>query len=186
MPNRRRRPEALPGRFVRLARLAVVVVVAIRNPAPASPGSSFGFPRAGDLPGRPESDCGLGRRFILLPAALALPITNVLIWRCGGVDSILGHPGGMIAVLAADSPVVRWASTPRSAAQRRCALTLAVVHCPTGGRDRLGFLEQRYVAPSHEPANMRHPCVEQSLRHWSIAGASKRSQARLMGIRQRF
>ena len=112
----------------------------------------------------------LRRRFILLPAALALPITYVLL-RARGVDSILDTPAVMITVLLLSPAIFLGVYARERGTAPMPLLTLAVVLALPVAVIGYGFVEQRFVGAEHESRIIDDPSLNKVFGIGSIGGS---------------
>ena len=151
--------------------LAWLVVWSIdaRNPIPAFAGFVLGFVVVVIFPHERIAFGHLGRRLILLPAALALPITYVVL-RLRGVDSILDTPAVLILVLLLTPLVIVVVHTRERGTAPIPLLTLALMLGLPVAVIGYGFVEQRSLGPEHKPLIVDDPSLNKIFGIGSIGG----------------
>lgn len=168
--------ERPPGSSASLASfmliLAWLVVWSIdaRHPIPAFAGFVLGFVVLVIFPHERIAFGHLGRRLILMPAALALPVTYVLL-RARGVDSILDTPIVLMLVLLLTPLVLVLVHTRERGTTPIPLLTLALMLALPVAVIGYGFVEQRYVDAEHEPRIIDAPSLNKVAGIGSIGGS---------------
>ena len=155
--------------FVLILAWLVVWSIDVRNPIPAFAGFVLGFVVLVIFPQERIAFGHLGRRLILLPAALALPITYVVL-RLRGVDSILDTPAVLILVLLLTPLVLVVVHTRERGTAPIPFLTLALMLALPVAVIGYGFVEQRFVGAEHEPLIVEDPSVNKIFGIGSIGG----------------
>lgn len=155
--------------FVLILAWLVVWSIDVRNPIPAFAGFVFGFVVVVIFPQERIAFEHLGRRLILAPAALALPITYVVL-RMLGVDSILDTPAVLILVLLLTPVVLVLVHTRERGTAPLPLLTLALALALPAAVIGYGFVEQRFVGAEHEPQIIDDPSVNKVFGIGSIGG----------------
>ncbi|MCY3896323.1 MAG: hypothetical protein OXG17_07630 [Chloroflexi bacterium] len=155
--------------FVLILAWLVVWSIDVRNPIPAFAGFVLGFVVLVIFPHERIAFAHLGRRLILLPAALALPITYVVL-RVRGVDSVLDTPIVLILVLLLTPLVLAVVHTRERGTAPIPLLTLALMLALPVAVIGYGFVEQRFVGPEHEPLIIENPSVNKVFGIGSIGG----------------
>ncbi|MYD95488.1 MAG: discoidin domain-containing protein [Chloroflexi bacterium] len=167
--------ERPPGSSAPLASfmliLAWLVVWSIdaRSPIPAFAGFVLAFVVVVIFPQERIAFEHLGRRLILLPAALALPITYVVL-RLRGVDSILDAPAVLILVLLLTPLALVVVHTRERGTAPIPLLTLVLMLGLPVAVIGYGFVEQRFVGAEHEPLIIEEPSVNKVFGIGSIGG----------------
>ena len=156
--------------FVLILAWLVVWSIDVRNPIPAFAGFVLAFVVVVILPHEHIAFEVLGRRLILLPAALALPATYVLL-RARGVDSILDTPIVLILVLLLTPLVLVLVHTRERGTAPIPLLTLALMLALPVAVIGYGFVEQRFVGAEHEPRIIDDPSVNKVFGFLSIGGS---------------
>ena len=165
-----------PGSSASLASFVLILVwlviwsIDVRNPIPAFAGFVLAFVVVVILPHEHIAFEVLGRRLILLPAALALPATYVLL-RARGVDSILDTPIVLILVLLLTPLVLVLVHTRERGTVPIPLLTLALMLALPVAVIGYGFVEQRFVGAEHEPRVIDDPSVNKVFGFLSIGGS---------------
>ena len=167
------RDSAPLASFVLILAWLVVWSIDVRNPAPAFAGVVFTFVVLVILPLERVPFAVLGRRFVLLPAALALPITYVLL-QARGVDSILDTPVVLVLVLLLTPAVLAIVHTSERGTAPIPLLTMALTLALPAAVIGYGFVEQRFIGSEYKPQIIDNPSLEQGLRHW-VDGRDHRS-----------
>ncbi|MCY3959996.1 MAG: hypothetical protein OXG65_17125 [Chloroflexi bacterium] len=155
--------------FVLILAWLVVWSIDVRNPIPAFAGFVLGFVILVIFPHERIAFGHLGRRLILLPAALALPTTYVLL-RARGVDSILDTPAVLILVLLLTPLVLVVVHTRERGTAPIPFLTLALMLALPVAVIGYGFVEQRFVGAEHEPLIIENPSVNKIFGFGSMGG----------------
>lgn len=164
-----------PGSAAPLASLALILTwlvvwsIDVRNPIPGFAGFVLGFVVVVILPHERIAFGILGHRLILLPAALALPITYVLL-RARGVDSILDTPIVLILVLLLTPLVLVMVQTRERGTAPIPLLTLALMLALPAAVIGYGFVEQRSVGAELEPRIVDDPTLNKIFGIGSIGG----------------
>lgn len=167
--------ERPPGSSAALAScvllLAWLVVwsIDVRNPIPAFAGFVLGFVVVVIFPHERIAFEHLGRRLILLPAALALPITYVVL-RLRGVDSILDTPAVLVLVLVLTPMALVLVHTRERGSAPIPLLTLGLMLALPVVVIGYGFVEQRYVGAEHEPRIIDDPSLNKVFGIGSMGG----------------
>ena len=165
-----------PGDSAPLASLALILAwlvvwsIDVRNPAPAFAGAVFSFVVLVIFPLERIPIGLLGRRFILVPVAVALPITYVLL-RAHGVDSILDTPVVLVLVLLLTPAVLAIVHTRERGSAPTPLLTLALTLALPAAVIGYGFVEQRLVGSEYEPRIIDDPSVKKVFGFQSIGGS---------------
>ena len=151
--------------------LAWLVVWSIdaRSPIPAFAGFVLGFAVLVVFPHERIAFSHLGRRLILLPAALALPITYVVL-QVRGVESILDSPVVLMLVLLLTPLVLVVVHTRERDTAPLPLLTLALMLALPVAVIGYGFVEQRFVGAEHEPQIIEDPSVNKIFGFGSMGG----------------
>ena len=144
--------------FMLILAWLVVWSIDVRNPIPAFAGFVLGFVVVVIFPHERIAFGHLGRRLILLPATLALPITYVVL-RLRGVDSILDTPIVLMLVLLLTPLVLVLVHTRERGTAPIPLLTLALMLALPAAVIGYGFVEQRYVGAEHEPRIIGDPSL---------------------------
>ena len=155
--------------FILILAWLVVWSIDARNPIPAFAGFVLGFLVLVVFPHERIAFTHLGRRMILLPAALALPATYVLL-RARGVDSILDTPVVLILVLLLTPLVLALVHTRERGTAPIPLLTLALMLALPAAVIGYGFVEQRFVGAEHEPLIIEDPSISKIFGIGSIGG----------------
>ena len=155
--------------FVLILAWLVVWSIDVRNPIPAFAGFVLGFVVLVIFPHERIAFAHLGRRLILLPAALALPVTYVLL-RARGVDSILDTPIVLILVLLLTPLVLVLVHTRERGTAPIPLLTLALMLALPAAVIGYGFVEQRFVGAEHEPLIIEDPSASKIFGIGSLGG----------------
>ena len=145
--------------FVLALTWLVVWSIDIRNPAPAFAGFVLAFLVLVIFPIERISFAVLGRPFILIPAALALPITYVVL-RAYGVDSILDTPVVLTVVLLLSPAILLSVHRRERGTAPIPLLTLALTLALPAAVIGYGFVEQRFVGAEHEPRIIDDPSLD--------------------------
>ena len=156
--------------FVLILAWLVVWSIDVRNPIPAFAGFVLAFVVVVVLPHEHIAFEVLGRRLILLSAALALPATYVLL-RARGVDSILDMPIVLILVLLLTPLVLVLVHTRERGTAPIPLLTLALMLALPVAVIGYGMVEQRFVGAEHEPRIIDDPSVNKVFGFLSIGGS---------------
>ncbi len=168
--------ERPPGNSAPLASLVLILAwlgvwsIDVRNPIPAFAGFVLGFVVLVIFPHERIAFAHLGRRLILLPAALALPVTYVLL-RARGVDSILDTPIVLMLVLLLTPLVLVLVHTRERGTAPIPLLTLALMLALPVAVIGYGIVEQRYVGAEHEPRIIDDPSLHRVFGIGSIGGS---------------
>ena len=155
--------------FVLILAWLVVWSIDVRNPIPAFAGFVLGFVILVIFPQERIAFEHLGRRPILLPAALALPLTYVVL-RARGVDSILDTPIVLILVLLLTPLVLVLVQTRERGTAPIPLLTLVVTLALPASVIGYGLVEQRFVGAEHEPQIIDDPTLNKVFGFGSIGG----------------
>lgn len=155
--------------FVLILAWLVVWSIDVRNPIPAFAGFVLAFIVAVILPHESIAFDMLGRRFILLPAALALPATYVLL-RARGVDSILDTPIVLGLVLLLTPLVLVLVHTRERGTAPIPLLTLLLMLALPASVIGYGLVEQRFAGAGHEPLIIENPSLNKIFGIGSIGG----------------
>ncbi|MDE2869188.1 MAG: hypothetical protein OXR64_11930 [Chloroflexota bacterium] len=155
--------------FVLILAWLVVWSIDVRNPIPAFAGFVLGFVVLVIFPHERIAFAHLGRRLILLPAALALPVTYVLL-RSRGVDSILDTPIVLILVLLLTPLALVVVHTRERGTAPIPLLTLVLMLALPVAVIGYGFVEQRFVGAEHEPRIIDDPSMNKVFGIGSIGG----------------
>lgn len=155
--------------FVLILAWLVVWSIDVRNPIPAFAGFVLGFLVVVIFPQERIAFEHLGRRLILVPAALSLPITYVVL-RVRGVDSILDTPIVLILVLLLTPLVLAVVHTRERGTAPIPLLTLALMLALPAAVIGYGFVEQRFVGAEHEPRIVDDPSLNKVFGIGSIGG----------------
>lgn len=158
--------------FVLILAWLVVWSIDVRSPAPAFAGFVFAFVVLVIFPLERIPFGLLGRRFILLPATLALPSTYVLL-RARGVDSILDTPVVLVLALLLTPLVLVLVHTRERGTAPIPLLTLALTLALPVAVIGYGFVEQRFVGAQHEPRIIDNPSVNKVFGIGSIGGSTE-------------
>lgn len=167
--------ERPPGSSTPLASfmliLAWLVVWSIdaRSPIPAFAGFVLAFVVVVIFPQERIAFEHLGRRLILLPAALALPITYFVL-RLRGVDSILDAPAVLILVLLLTPLALVVVHTRERGTAPIPLLTLALMLALPVAVIGYGFVERQFVSAEHEPLIIEDPSLNKIFGIGSIGG----------------
>ncbi len=156
--------------FALLLSWLVVWSIDVRSPIPAFAGFVLGFVVVVILPHERIGFGLLGHRLILLPAALALPITYVLL-RARGVDSILDTPVVLILVLLLTPLVLVLVQTRERGTAPIPLLTLALMLALPAAVIGYEFVEQRLVGAEHEPQIIDDPSLNKVFGIGSVGGS---------------
>ena len=155
--------------FLLILAWLVVWSIDVRNPIPAFAGFVLGFAVLVVFPHERIAFAHLGRRLILVPAALSLPITYVVL-RMRGVDSILDTPAVLILVLLLTPLVLVLVHTRERGTAPIPLLTLALMLALPGAVIGYGFVEQRFVGAEYEPLIIDDPSVNKIFGIGSMGG----------------
>ncbi len=155
--------------FLLILAWLVVWSIDVRNPIPAFAGFVLGFAVLVVFPHERIAFEHLGRRLILLPAALSLPITYVVL-RVRGVDSILDSPVVLMLVLLLTPLVLVLVHTRERDTAPLPLLTLALMLALPVAVIGYGFVEQRFVGAEHEPLVIDDPSVNKIFGFGSMGG----------------
>lgn len=155
--------------FVLILAWLIVWSIDVRNPIPAFAGFVLGFVVVVIFPQERIAFEHLGRRPILLPAALALPLTYVVL-RARGVDSILDTPIVLMLVLLLTPLVLVLVQTRERGTAPIPLLTLALMLALPAAVIGYGFVEQRFVGAEHEPQIIEDPTLNKVFGFGSIGG----------------
>lgn len=167
--------ERPPGSSAALASCVLILAwlvvwsIDVRNPIPAFAGFVLGFVVVVIFPHERIAFEHLGRRLILAPAALALPITYVVL-RMLGVDSILDTPAVLILVLVLTPVVLVLVHTRERGTAPIPLLTLALMLALPVAVIGYGIVEQRFVGAEHEPRIIDDPTLNKVFGIGSIGG----------------
>lgn len=156
--------------FVLILAWLVVWSIDARNPIPGFAGFVLAFVVLVIFPHERIAFDLLGRRFILLPAALALPITYVLL-KARGVDSILDTPIVLILILLLTPLVLVLVQTRERETAPIPLLTLALMLALPAAVIGYGFVDQRFVGSEHEPQIIDDPSLNRVFGIGSIGGS---------------
>jgi len=155
--------------FMLILAWLVVWAIDVRNPIPAFAGFVLGFVVVVIFPHERIAFGHLGRRIILLPAALALPITYVVL-RMLGVDSILDSPAVLMLVLLLTPLVLVVVHSRERGTAPIPLLTLALMLALPAAVIGYGFVEQRFVGAEHEPLIINDPSLNKIFGIGAIGG----------------
>lgn len=155
--------------FVLILAWLVVWSIDVRNPIPAFAGFVLGFVVVVIFPQERIAFEHLGRRLILLPAALALPLTYVVL-RARGVDSILDTPIVLMLVLLLTPLVLVLVHARERGTAPIPMLTLALLLALPVAVIGYGFAEQRFVGAEHEPRIVDDPSANKIFGIGSVGG----------------
>ena len=167
--------EGPPGSSAAIASFALIMAwlvvwsIDVRNPIPAFAGFVLGFAVLVIFPHERLAFEHLGRRLILLPAALALPATYVVL-RARGVDSILDTPIVLIAVLLLTPLVLVLVHTRERGTAPIPLLTLVLMLALPMAVIGYGFVERRFVSAEHEPRIINDPSLNKVFGIGSMGG----------------
>ena len=155
--------------FVLILAWLVVWSIDVRNPGPAFAGVVFTFVVLVILPLERVPFAVLGRRFVLLPAALALPITYVLL-QARGVDSILDTPVVLVLVLLLTPAVLAIVHTSERGTAPIPLLTMALTLALPAAVIGYGFVEQRFIGSEYKPQIIDNPSLNKVFGIGSMGG----------------
>ena len=155
--------------FMLILSWLVVWSIDVHNPIPAFAGLVLAFVVVVILPHEHIAFGLLGHRLILMPAALALPTTYVLL-RVRGVDSILDTPAVLVLVLLLSPMILLSVHTRERGTAPIPVLTLALTLVLPAAVIGYGFVEQRLVGAEHEVRIIDDPTVKKIFGFGSIGG----------------
>ncbi|MYA59976.1 MAG: hypothetical protein F4X40_05380 [Chloroflexi bacterium] len=167
--------ERAPGSSASLASFMLIMAwlvvwsIDVRNPIPAFAGFVLAFAVLVIFPQERIAFEHLGRRLILLPAALSLPVTYVVL-RVRGVDSILDSPAVLMLVLLLTPLVLVLVHTRERGTAPIPLLTLALMLALPVAVIGYGFVEQRFVGTVREPMIIENPSMNRIFGVGSIGG----------------